>query len=76
MQKSRGGGTTSGWGYDAYGNAYAGTYVINSDVGENRQLAAQARGEGGAAQIDAMAAIDELTGQTRRAMTKKYNVQF
>jgi hypothetical protein len=76
MQKSRGGGTTSGWGYDAYGNAYAGTYVINSDVGENRQLAAQARGQGGAAQIDAMAAIDELTGQTRRAMTKKYNVQF
>jgi len=76
MQKSRGGGTTSGWGYDGYGNAYYGTYVINSDVGENRQLAAQARGEGASSQIDAIAQIDELTGQMRRGMTKKYNTQF
>jgi hypothetical protein len=75
-QKSRGGGTTSGWGYDGYGNAYYGTYTINSDVGENRQLAAQARGEGASAQIDAMAQIDELTGQMKRGMTKKYGVQF
>lgn len=76
MQKSRGGGTTSGWGYDGYGNAYYGNYTINSDVGENRVLAAQARGEGASAQIDAMAQIDELTGQMKRGMTKKYGVQF
>ncbi len=76
MQKSRGGGTTTGWGYDGFGNAFYGTYVINSDVGENRQLAAQARGEGASSQIDAMAQIDELTGQLRRGMTKKYGVQF
>lgn len=62
------------YGYGGYG--YSWSYNPNTTLDYQRVTSAQARGTAYADYRTTMSTIDKITGDTRRAMTQKFGVQF
>ncbi len=71
------GGYYGGYYGGAYGGSYGGSYVSNQAAMNNAMTTGtQQRMAAGGSYRQAIASIDQMTGEVRRAMTEKFQVQF